>query len=222
MAHVSAWGWTPAFYLWPAGEKGTVSRTNYLDIFGNDASIEWEVFDVTGWTVLHRVAAFGFADELEALIRFGANPNTCALPLRWTALHHAVYYGNHETFLILISPKYQACVHSPDARGWTLLHIAASAGHDSIVRHLLSLNADHTHLSIPFMSHMPEVLLNRAVTPGEAALAQSRERYRQYLCAIHDYGLIELQSKEAEEEEEEDEDEGDDIFVDAEEDFVLY
>lgn len=213
LAHVSAWGWTPAFYLWPSPAKGPDSTTKYLEIFGNDASIEWEVFDAWGWTVLHRTAAFGRADEVEALIRFGASPTTCALPLHWMAIHHAVYYGNFETFLTLINPKHGASIASPDARGWTLLHIAASAGHDDIVRHLLSLGADPERLTLPYMSHMPEQLFNQTFTPAKAAAAQSTERYRQYMEALDSFGLEDSQDDQANDLENEDDDE----FVDAEE-----
>jgi hypothetical protein len=212
-AHVSAYGWTPAFYLWPFPEKSQDSATNYLELFGNDASIEWEVFDAEGWTILHRVAAFGRADDVEALIRFGASPTTCALPLHWMAIHHSVYYGNFETFLVLTNPKYGASIASPDARGWTLLHIAASAGHDAIVRHLLSLGADHERLTLPYMSHMPEQLFNQTFTPAIAAAAQSRERYCQYIEALASFGLKDPEDDLASEQRSEDDDE----FVDAEE-----
>jgi ankyrin repeat protein len=217
LTHVSAWGWTPAFYLWPSPTKGPDSVTNYLEVFGNDASIEWEVFDNWSWTVLHRAAAFGRADEVQALIRFGASPTTCALPLRWMAIHHAVYYGNFETFLVLIDPKYGASIACPDARGWTLLHIAASAGHDAIVRHLLSLGADHERLTLPYASHMPEQLFNQTFTPAKAAAAQSRERYCQYMEALRSFGLSNSQDDLANEWG----NENDEVYVDAEETLSL-
>jgi hypothetical protein len=162
------------------------------------------------WT---EAAAFGTGDEVEALLMFGANPATIALPLRWTALHHAVFYGNLETFLVLIDPKYNASIHSVDARGWTLLHIAASAGHDVIVRHLLSLGVNHKSLSLPYPSHMPDELINKTFTPGRAAFAQSIERYKRYIVALQDFGLeIDLFNETFKEDSEDNE-----VFIDAEE-----
>jgi ankyrin repeat protein len=116
-ADISALGWTPAFFVWPTLSKGVSSMVEYIKLIGNDVSVEWEVLDMWNWTVLDRAAAFGTGDEVEALLMFGANPATIALPLRWTALHHAVFYGNLETFLVLIDPKYNASIHSVDARG---------------------------------------------------------------------------------------------------------
>jgi ankyrin repeat protein len=190
----------------------------YIDTFGNSHSLEWEVFDNWGWTVLHRASAFGTADNIETLINYGASPTTPALPLRWTALHHAVFYGNLETFLFLIDPIRNVCIHSPDARGWTLLHIAASAGHGAIVRHLLSLGANHKSLSQPYDTHMPDELLNKSFAPGRAALAQGLGRYEQYISALRDFGLEEDNSYIREMDKDGSDD--DDIFVDAEETFI--
>jgi ankyrin repeat protein len=215
IAHVSAWGWTPAFFLWPAPIKSTSSVIEYINAFGNDESIEWEVFDTSGWAVLHRAAAFGNGEEVEALIMYGANPTTAALPLRWTAIHHAVFFGNMDAFVILIDSKYNASVESPDARGWTLLHIAASAGHDAIVRHLLGLGANHHALSVPYFSHMPDELHGRCFMPSRAAAAQSLGRYEQYMNALKDFGLEERLPQERCEEERED----DEVYVDACESF---
>lgn len=113
------------------------------------------------------------------------------------AIHHAVYYGNFETFLVLINPKNGVSIASPDARGWTLLHIAASAGHDDIIRHLLSLGANHERLTLPYMSYMPGQLFNQAFTPAKAAAAQSEERYCRYMEALVSFGLKDPQENQA-------------------------
>ena len=117
-----------------------------------------------------------------------------------------------EAEIVLIDPKHNPCVHSPDARGWTLLHIAASAGHDAIVRHLLSLGANIKSLSLPYTTHMPDELLNKSFTPGKAALAQSVGRYEQYMAALSDFGFQEDLLEEIVQESDDDE-----VFMDAEE-----
>lgn len=131
----------------------------------------------------------------------------------WMAINHAVYYGNLETFLVLINPKYGASIASPDSQGWTLLHIAASAGHDNIVRHMLSLGADHERLTLPYASRMPEQLFNQTFTPAKAAAVQSRERYCRYIEALDSFGLKDSQDDQANERSDDDDDE----FIDAEE-----
>ena len=158
---------------------------NLLDRFGPQ---DLHVADKEGWTALHRVAAYATPSEVMRLIELGADPEQVALPLRWSAVHHAVFYGNYATFRVLFQ-YYEDIASMTDERGWTLLHIAASAGHDDIVRHLLRLGADPIARSKPFGSHMPEILYQRKCTPQEVAAAQSFERERQYLDSLRDLGL---------------------------------
>lgn len=193
---------------------------NYIDIFGQDESLEWEVLDSWGWTALHRAAAYGTAAEVHTLIKHGASSDTLAMPLCWAGIHHAVFNGNIDTFLALVGEKYTADIQRPDVRGWSLLHIAASAGHDDIVRHLLGLGADYLARSLPYGSHMPDELLGRRITPAEAALAQSRDRYEQYVKALRSFGLGEKQMEEALKTDDAAGDE-DEIFSDAVEAFHL-
>ena len=163
---------------------------DFLNLLAEDSYQDLEVADTEGWTALHRVAAFGLPDEVSALIKLGADPWKEALPLRWNAVHHAVFYGNYRAFEVLLSHYGRNVVTMTDERGWTLLHIAASAAHDGIVRHLLRTGADPVARSKPFMSHMPEVLFNCACTPQMVAAAQSEERERQFLIAFQDGGAI--------------------------------
>jgi ankyrin repeat protein len=146
------------------------------------------LYDCYGWTVLHRASAFGRPEEVETLIEMGANPTSVALPLKWNAIHHTGFYGNYATFEALLPNFEGAVTELDDKHGWTLLHIAASAGHNLIVRHLLHLGADPNALSQPFTSHMPECLFHRRCTPAEVAEAQSIERKEQSLAVVQ--GMI--------------------------------
>jgi hypothetical protein len=79
--------------------------------------------------------------------------------------------------------------HMVDGRGWTMLQIVASAGHDSIVRHLLGFGLSPDAKSKPFNSHIPEQLYGRRCTPQEVAAAQSPEREKAFLEALHEHRL---------------------------------
>lgn len=162
---------------------------DYFNILENDSYQDLDIEDSEGWTVLQRVAAFGQPEEVAALIKHGADLLQIALPLCWNALHHAVFYGNYPTFHLLTPHYDKTMVSMTDKRGWTLLHIAASAGHDHIVRRLLKMGADPYARSTPFFSHMPEELYGRRCTPQEVAAAQNQEKQQQYLKALEDFGV---------------------------------
>lgn len=183
---------------------------DFLNVLSDDAVQELDIVDTEGWTALHRVAAYGTSSEVLELLRLGALPEQEALPLRWTAIHHAVFYGNEATYKALI-PHFGHYISSmTDERRWTLLHIAASAGYDAIVRDLLYQGADPSALSKPFWSHMPESLYGRECTPREIAAAQSQEREQRYLSVLSSCGMdstaVKLESTD---------DDDDDVFYDA-------
>jgi ankyrin repeat protein len=191
--HVSAFGWSPLFYLWTDTEVLQCSAVEYLNILS--AKPDFSILhaglrDINGWAVIHRVVAFGTTDEVITLLRLGANPFEVVDPLRWTAIHHAVYYGRCETFLELL-PYYKCIdIDEPDERGWTLLHIAASAGHELICKHLISLGADWQKQSWEFYSHMPDCLHGGSWTPAEVAGAQSEERRERFMRVVSSSGKI--------------------------------
>lgn len=178
-------GWNTTFFCWPALEPGQQCMLEYLNLLADDTYQELDVADTEGWTVLHRVAAYGRSSEVRRLIDLGAKPDQTAPPLHWNALHHAVFYGNLPTFTALL-PFYTGIATMTDERGWTLLHIAASAGHYEIVFDLVRLGLDTEARTKPFRSHMPERIQGKACTPREVAAAQSSERERQYLRALQE------------------------------------
>jgi ankyrin repeat protein len=191
--HVSAFGWSPLFYLWVDTEALQRSAVEYLNILSAkpDFSILHNgLLDINGWGVIHRVVAFGTTDEVTTLLRLGANPFEVVAPLRWTAIHHAVYYGRYETFLELLPYYKHVDIDDPDERGWTLLHIGASAGHEDICKHLISLGADWRKRSWKFYSHMPDCLHGGSWTPAEVAGAQSEERRERLMRVVLSSGKL--------------------------------
>lgn len=161
---------------------------NFLGLLAEDSFLDLDTVDNAGWTALHRIAAFGTAAEVARLINLGADVQQAALPLRWTAIHHAVFYGNEGTYAELVPSYHGKLAAMTDERGWTLLHIAASAGHGSIARDLLNRGANPRSRSRPFMSHLPESLFKRACTPAEAAAAQGADREVLFLRILSEFG----------------------------------
>nr|POE47749.1 ankyrin-3 [Quercus suber] len=189
--HVSCLGWNAVFYCWAEMEKldrGSRSAGELLDLLDRDAFVELDTVDTNGWSCLHLVAAYETAAEVNKLIYLGADHLQVALPLRWTAIHHAVYYGNFATYETLV-PHYHDLLTMTDERGWTLLHIAASAGHRDTSKDLLLRGADPKALSKPFGSHMPETLYHKQWTPREVAAAQGSDREQQYLEILDELGI---------------------------------
>lgn len=192
--HINTIGWNVTFFCWPRLEFGRRSMLDCLNLLAADAVQDLGTVDTEGWTVLHRVAAYATAAELLELIRQGARPEQVAMPLRWNALHHAVFYGNEDTYKALIPHFPDNMTSMLDERGWTLLHIAASAGHGTIVQDLLERGANPDALSKPFFSHMPASLHGRACTPRQVALAQGPEREAQYVEAMRICGKSDMAS----------------------------
>jgi ankyrin repeat protein len=187
--HVSAHGWTPLFYVW-SGPMQT-SSLDYLALLTSACAytLEFNDSDTQKWPLLHRAATFGTPEDVAQLIRLGASTTSVIPPLQWFAIHEAAFYGKTECFLELLPYYEHLDIDTPDTRGWTLLHIAASAGSDGIVRHLLERGADPYRRSWPWRSHMPETLYGKRCTPAEVARAQSEERYERYVTILQDLGL---------------------------------
>ena len=181
--HIKLRGWNTVFFCWNRLRHGEPSMLEFLNLLADDAYLDLDVLDARDWTVLDRVAAVGTSEEAVRLIELGADPYQESLPLRWNAIHHAVFDGNYDTFKSLL-PYYADSTSMVDDPGWTLLHVAASAGQGAICRHLLELGADPCALSEPYNSHMPEVLMNRRCTPCEAAASQSEEREQSFRSLV--------------------------------------
>ena len=182
-------GWNTVFFLWSRLRAGEPCMMEFLNLLAEDSYLDLDVADAQNWTVLDRVAAVGTAKEVRRLIDLGANPHQEAMPLRWTAIHQAVYHGNPETFEALLPVYGDAVKDMVDARGWTLLHIAASAGQDRISRRLLSIGLSADARSKPYRSHMPASLFERMCTPQEVAAAQSTDVEMSFLEILREHGL---------------------------------
>ena len=81
-----------------------------------------------GWTPLHRAAAYGTGQDIDSLVKRGANLTLKTYQEQWTPIFVAAESNNIDTFKRLASYSTPSFVQNTDVRGWTMLHIAAGLG----------------------------------------------------------------------------------------------
>lgn len=184
--HTDARGWTAAFYLWSALDVPMPAQTRFLKFLNMDGRCNLGAFGCHGWTALHRAAAFGTAEDVEVLIRYGADPCICTEGLDWSPLYYSAFFSNEPTLRELMSSSHCPDINSSDVRGWTPLHVAAACGVATILSSLLELGADPYRLTKPTSFHVPEALQGKVLMPldiAEGTGQEQRDVYVKALCA---------------------------------------
>lgn len=164
-------------------------RLEEVDFLSRNDMLDVNIVDRSGWTVLQRLAAHGNAADVRKVIHLGADIHHRHVPLGWCAIFHATYFGNPEAFLELLGQYPEEVIGAEDERGWTLLHVAASAGMDDIARSLMKLGANPGAVSKPFYSHMPESIRGLCCTPREVAAAHDAETARKFEDILLEFGI---------------------------------
>ncbi|CAG8960727.1 hypothetical protein HYFRA_00002263 [Hymenoscyphus fraxineus] len=185
--HVSARGWTAVFYLfgydWIHGNKGE-SCIKYLNLLSAASFSEFDVQDADGWSVMHRAASWGTAQDIEALVNRGAS---VLLPtvMDWLPIRCATRFENIDTFkVLLVNIQDKSVINQRDKRGWTLLHDAADIGSSKLLELLLSNGADPHIVTFELASGVPHDLKNRTLTAGDIAKQRGRDVYDAYKTAL--------------------------------------
>lgn len=202
--YVSLLGWNALFYCWPKAGMGMEARSEEVEFLSRHDYLDVDLVDRWGWTVLQRLAAYGIAIDVQNLIQLGASLQHLHMPFGWPAIFHAAYWGNLDTFIELLKHYPEDIIRTEDVRGWTLLHVAASAGREEIARLLLSIGANPRAVSRPSFEMMPESIQGLCCTPSEVAAAQGPERLQKFEDVLAEFPF-----------DEDDDEEGGSEFVDA-------
>lgn len=107
-----------------------------------EAGVPVDHVDAVDQSALIAAAGKNHLDVVRLLLERGANPNFRD-PAGWTPLIHATYFGSSLELISLLVEKGANINHQND-RGVTALYLAAAAGHEAYVRHLLALGADRS------------------------------------------------------------------------------
>ena len=161
--------WTSDQYLYDS-QFTNLHTIELLDICAAQGFDEWDAQEASGWTILHRASAFGRSSDIKKLLNLGASSNICTFTLNWLPIFCAVNSGNESTFDILADlilpwtlPKLR------DSRGWTLLHLAAENGSETLMTLLLQRQLDPYAMSDASTIAVPDGLPFEEHTPGDIA-----------------------------------------------------
>jgi ankyrin repeat protein len=176
--------WTSARYIFDP-ERANRNSIELLDISATPNLGQWDAQDRVGWTILHRAAAYGQGRDIRKLLNLQASPKVRSFQMNWLPICCAVSNGNESTFEVLASPdlmSLQEMRNLRDARGWTLLHLAAQNGSVAIINKLLTLGLHPYDKTDGTTVNVPEGLKMKELTPRHIAhWYQKQESYEQAL-----------------------------------------
>jgi ankyrin repeat protein len=144
--------------------------------------------DGSGWTCLHRAAAFGTARDIKALLKLGASMTMYTSQHAWTPIHVAAVMNNLSTLTALSAQVSAYTLHSPDAHGWTPLHLAVYREAEDTMRFLLKNGANPHAQSNITATWFPVGLEHQILRPGDLALEYGDLFLGKYADALRDAG----------------------------------
>ncbi|KAF2019501.1 ankyrin [Aaosphaeria arxii CBS 175.79] len=181
-------GFTAASFLY-GPSRDPVPQTEYLEVLACNSFSNFNAKDHTGWTALHRAAAFGTSADVKTLLRMKASIDSRTYSLKWTPLFCAVCFYNMDTLQELWTQHNDPTLKDQqDLRGWNLLHIAAGAGNFEAALFLLQQGVDQRAASRATSRFVPPALRDRCVTPGEVARNCGEDAYKKWTEALSGAG----------------------------------
>jgi len=187
--YASGRGWNVIHHLWHHTEK---SRPEVNEEFYHLCSAvgfsAHDTHDISGWTYLHRAAAYGTERDVEALIQLGASVITYTSQNAWTPIHVAALKNNVGTLKALSNYVSLGTLHSPDAHGWTPLHMAVEREAEDTMRFLLKNGANpHAQTNIT-ATWFPVGLEHQILCPVDLSLNCGHLFFEKYVEALKDAG----------------------------------
>ncbi|OAL47298.1 ankyrin [Pyrenochaeta sp. DS3sAY3a] len=178
---IGGYGFTSAFFLFGYAGQEKAPQTEFLEILASNSFANFNGQDKDGWSVLHRVAAFGTAADIKSLIQTKASVHSRTHNLHWTPIFCAVCFGNMETLKELWTQHDDVGLKDKtDLRGWNLLHVAAGAGNFEAVPYLLEQGVNIKGTSKATSRFVPPALRNKAVTPSDIARNCGESAYNKW------------------------------------------
>ncbi|KAH7068628.1 ankyrin repeat-containing domain protein [Paraphoma chrysanthemicola] len=178
-------GFTSAFFLFGYDRQAEVPQTEFLEILASNSFSNFNGRDDDGWSVLHRVAAFGTAADVQRLVQLKASVHSQTHNLQWVPIFCAVCFGNMETMKELWQQRNDPSLKDRiDLRGWNLLQVAAGAGNFEAVTYLLEQGVDLEGTSRSTSRSVPPALRNKCVTPSEVARNCGESAYNKWAEAL--------------------------------------
>jgi ankyrin repeat protein len=118
------------FYCWPDTRACWQDRTEIMKLLHDQSKLVTYEAETKAWTALQRAAAFGNRQDMELMLRIwracNGDVHSRSQPIGWEAIHYAVQAGNLSTFSVLLEDYSDTVKELFDARGRSLLHIAAT------------------------------------------------------------------------------------------------
>ncbi|KAH7351315.1 ankyrin repeat-containing domain protein [Rhexocercosporidium sp. MPI-PUGE-AT-0058] len=105
--YISARGWTAAFGLFGDAPMYKAPCDEFLDCLASASFVDLDAQDGEGWSVMHRAAAYGTAEQIRSLIYRGASLETRTRHPGWTPAFCAVQFNNISTLKEMIESEPQ-------------------------------------------------------------------------------------------------------------------
>ena len=165
-------GRTLATALWQHPEERYKSRKEFINFLTCLSCSNFSAPDQAGSTALHHAAASGTAEDIAALVKYGADARATLPQVLLQPLHVATSWNNTAAVSEILMNHAPDQINAGDFRGHTPLHKAVERGNMEMIRLLLELGASTDALSEASCSPLvPACLHNEKFTPYELARA---------------------------------------------------
>jgi len=192
--NINVYGATPLFQLFQPNRESTMTpAAEFIEMLTPHLLSGINTQSINGWTPLHRAAAYGTGQDIDSLVKRGANLTLKTYQEQWTPIFVAVEFNNIDTFERLAFYSTRSFVQSTDVRGWTMLHIAAGLGNSELIVLLIIHGADPHALSCPIAEQsnelVPENMRGSQLTPTDVAKYSGAETFSTYVYGLRSAGI---------------------------------